>query len=375
MKVKIYGAGSIGNHLAQASRRMGWSVDICDIDRDALVRTKNDIYPSRYGGWDEEIGLYHTSEIPISGYDMIIIGTPPDSHMKLALSAVREGAKIVLVEKPLSAPDLHGAQELFDEANKSGCYVFVGYDHAISKSALMIYESLLDKSYGSIETLDVEFREFWGGIFKAHPWLDGPSDSYLGFWKKGGGACGEHSHAINLFQNFAEKSNIGRVVEVSAFMNYVENDELSYDSNCLMSFLTEKNIIGRVVQDVLTQPTRKWARIQCKEGFLEWHCGSKPGVDSVIRGRNNGKHYTDEVVKTRMDDFYEEMQHIMLAINDDDVYKKSPISLKKGLETMLVIAAAHLSSKNKCIVSIDYNNGYTLDSLSFLPKGVNHEQI
>ena len=43
-KVKVYGAGSIGNHLAQASRRMGWSVDICDIDNDALDRTKNEIY-------------------------------------------------------------------------------------------------------------------------------------------------------------------------------------------------------------------------------------------------------------------------------------------------------------------------------------------
>ncbi len=95
MKVKIYGAGSIGNHLAQASRRMGWSVDICDTDRNALIRTKNDIYPARYGEWDEEIGLYHTSEVPVSGYDMIIVGTPPDSHMQLALSAVKEEAKIV----------------------------------------------------------------------------------------------------------------------------------------------------------------------------------------------------------------------------------------------------------------------------------------
>ena len=200
MKVKIYGAGSIGNHLAQAYRRMGWSVDICDIDRDALIRTKNEIYPSRYGEWDKEIGLYHTSDVPISGYDMIIVGTPPDSHMKLAISAVKEGAKIVLVEKPLSTPDLFGAQELFDESNKAGCNVFVGYDHAISKSSAIVYEHLQNKDFGEMITLDVEFREFWGGIFNAHPWLDGPSDTYLGFWEKGGGACGEHSHAINLFQ-------------------------------------------------------------------------------------------------------------------------------------------------------------------------------
>ena len=100
-RVKIYGAGSIGNHLAQASRRMGWDVDICDIDPEALKRTKNDIYPSRYGKWDDKISLYSVDEAPVGIYDFIIIGTPPDSHMELARSAVREGAKVILVEKPL----------------------------------------------------------------------------------------------------------------------------------------------------------------------------------------------------------------------------------------------------------------------------------
>ncbi|KKN62280.1 hypothetical protein LCGC14_0513400 [marine sediment metagenome] len=33
MKVKIFGAGSIGNHLAQAARTMDWEVLICDSDR------------------------------------------------------------------------------------------------------------------------------------------------------------------------------------------------------------------------------------------------------------------------------------------------------------------------------------------------------
>ena len=366
MKVKIFGAGSIGNHLAQASRRMGWSVDICDTDRDALVRTKNDIYPARYGGWDEEIGLYHTSDIPISGHDMVIVGTPPDSHMELAISAVKEGAKIVLVEKPLSTPDLSGVQELFEEANNAGCYVFVGYDHAISKSASIVYKHLQGKAFGEVITLDVEFREFWGGIFKAHPWLDGPHDSYLGFWERGGGACGEHSHAINLFQNFAHKSNIGRITEVSAFMDYVDNDNVNYDRNCLMTFRTEKKIVGRVVQDVVTQPTRKWARAQCENGFVEWFCGNKDGIDEVVYGENNGRIKIDEVIKTRPDDFYEEMKHIESAITNKEIYEKSPISLQRGLETMLVIAAAHISSKNNRSVSIDYNRGFSLDAISII---------
>jgi predicted dehydrogenase len=364
-KVKVYGAGSIGNHLAQASRRMGWSVDICDIDEAALKRTKNEIYPSRYGAWDDQISLYSNENAPVGGFDLIVIGTPPDSHMSLARSAVREGAKAVLVEKPLCTPDLNGAQELFNEAREANCLVFVGYDHAISKSALKMSDSLKNQQMGKINTLDVEFREYWGGIFKAHPWLDGPSDSYLGYLQKGGGACGEHSHAINLFQSFAHEANMGKVKEVSSFMDFVNDGILDYDSVCLMNLKTENNTIGRVVQDVITKPTRKWARAQCENGYLEWLCGDKPGFDSVVYGRDNNDAENLDIQKTRPDDFFQELQHISSILDNNELYNESPIRLERGLETMLVIAAAHLSSKNNCPVKIDYAKGFNIDSLSF----------
>ena len=53
-------------------------------------------------------------------------------------------------------------------------------------------------------------------------------------------------------------------------------------------------------------------------------------------------------------------------IKNKDIYDKSPISLEKGLDTALVIAAAHLSAKNNCAVLIDYSKGYTHDALSLL---------
>ena len=368
MKVKIFGAGSIGNHLAHAARRMGWSVDICDIDSEALERTKNDIYPSRYGKWDDDIGLYSCDDIPVGIHDFVIIGTPPDSHMSLARAAVKEGARAVLVEKPLCTPDLVGAQELLNEAQEANCTVFVGYDHAISESAVYMAKLLEDEKVGKPQTIDVEFREYWGGIFAAHPWLDGPSDTYLGFLERGGGACGEHSHAINLFQTFANAAKVGRITEVYANMEYVKDSKVNYDSLCLMQIKTESGLIGRVVQDVITQPTRKWARVQSDNGFIEWYCGKKPGIDTVVYGKNNKSTKTEEVSKNRPDDFYEEMKHIDLAIKNKDVYSKSPISLEKGLDTALVISAAHLSAKNNCAVLIDYSQGYTNDALSLLKR-------
>src|SRR5262245_8723050 len=173
-KVKIFGAGSIGNHLAQASRSMGWSVDIVDPDPAALERTRTKIYPSRYGAWDTTINLLSPKETPRGGYDIICVGTPPDSHMALARAAVAEKPKAVLVEKPLCGPDLEGAQELADEAKAAGVAVFVGYDHVVGRASTIAGDLLAEKRIGALSTLDVEFREHWGGIFAAHPWLSGP---------------------------------------------------------------------------------------------------------------------------------------------------------------------------------------------------------
>ena len=130
-RVKIYGAGSIGNHLAQASRSLGWDVDICDIDAAALERTKNEIYPGRYGKWDEQIGLYVKGEEPTGDYDYIFIGTPPDGHIKVALDVIGEKPDVILVEKPLCQPDLADAQRLKDLTAEAGISVFTGYDHVV----------------------------------------------------------------------------------------------------------------------------------------------------------------------------------------------------------------------------------------------------
>ena len=49
-----------------------------------MLRTKQQIYPERYGVWDDTITLYHIDEAPNVFYDLVIIGTPPDSHISLA---------------------------------------------------------------------------------------------------------------------------------------------------------------------------------------------------------------------------------------------------------------------------------------------------
>ena len=361
-RVKVIGAGSIGNHLANASRSMGWSVDMLDVDPAALKRTREQIYPGRYGRWDENIRLFEAKDAPKGGYDLICIGTPPDSHMKLALAAVEEKPRSILVEKPLCTPDLEGAQQLYERCGELGIKGFVGYDHVVGKSARRFASLLKSGAIGRPLTLDVEFREHWGGIFLAHPWLDGPGDSYLGYWRRGGGACGEHSHALNLWQSFVWSGDLGRVSEVNATLEYFNDGQVDYDSLCLLNLKTDAGFVGRVVQDVVTRPTRKWARAQGPAGALEWICGNEPGQDTVVQKLESGETARFDFRKTRPDDFIEELRHVQAVLEGDEI--ASPISLERGLESMMVVAAAHKSAAQKRAISIDYTKGFRVEALS-----------
>ena len=100
-KVKILGAGSIGNHLANASRHLGWDVHLYDKDEEALKRTRESISPSRYGFFDEDIKLFAVTKSR-EVYDIIMVGTPPNSHIELAMEALLEKPKAILIEKPLT---------------------------------------------------------------------------------------------------------------------------------------------------------------------------------------------------------------------------------------------------------------------------------
>jgi len=361
LRVKVHGAGSIGNHLSHASRSLGWAVDLCDIDAAALRRTREQIYPARYGAWDPAIRQFDSREAPKGEYDLICIGTPPDSHVALARAAVAERPRAVLVEKPLCGFDLTGVQEFADEAKAAGVAVFVGYDHVVGRAARLAIETAVASGIAPFLTLDVEFREHWGGIFGAHPWLAGPWESYLGFWQRGGGASGEHSHAANLWQHFAATTGAGRIIEVQGMFDFVKDERVDYDRICLMHFKTESGLIGRCVQDVITQPPRKWARIQGANGAVEWQCGREPDVDSVV-AQLPGKTIDEKrVTKTRPDDFIEELRHIETALAGDP--SASPIALSRGLDTMLVVAAAHLSHQTGRRVRIDYSKGWRPSAL------------
>lgn len=360
VKTKVIGAGSIGNHLAHAARHMGWSVVMTDLDPRALLRTKEEIYPQRYGGWDAEIALYSSNDEPRGGFDAIFIGTPPDSHLSIATRILREEPPAVLqIEKPLCAPTLDGVNEFLDEVAKNPrTMVVVGYNYVLHENTLKIKELAVSHDFGQLLTMDVNLRARWDGILRAHPWLSGPQDTYLGFRPRGGGASGEHSHGLNLWQHFAQELGYGRVERVQAAFDNVKNGAVDYDRSCFLTLVTTTGLMGRVVQDVVTFPEENNALFQFEYGRLEWRAGVEPGVDQV-RLIDNRKRETHDFrfMRTGADGYLREMAHIDGLLKNAIPYQDSPLRLGRGLDTMCVLNAADSSANAK---------GEFVDVLSFL---------
>jgi predicted dehydrogenase len=361
-KITIIGAGSIGNHLANAARSRGWQVTLTDNDPEALKRAQESIYPKRYGAWDPAIILKETRAAIGERADVVFIGTPPESHIPLAMQVLESAPpRVLVIEKPLCGPDLAGCAALWERSRRAGTVVTVGYNHAIGRATVVAEELLADGKLGPIATIAARTREHWGGIFRAHPWLSGPADSYLGFLRRGGGAIGEHSHALNIWQHFAHKVGAGRVQEVSCTLDMVREGEAEYDRVCLMGLRTAEGLVGDVIQDVVTAPAEKALRIQGRDGFLDWIVNYNAEGDAVRVGNANQQGEPILLPKTRADDFKAEIDHLTQVL--EGKVTSSPISLERGLDTMMVISAGVKSHQTGRRVTIDWKAGYSTEAL------------
>ena len=357
MKVKILGAGSIGNHLCNACRIVGWDVTMIDASEEALQRMREEIYPKRYGEWDEAIKQFNLENGPKGGFDVIFIGTPPEYHLSLATRVLKEEApKLLQIEKPLCTPLLDGIGDFMKEVKAHPeTAIIVGFNHIVAENTMKTEEMMKDEDLGKFVSLDAEVRSHWRGIFGAHPWLDGPKDTYLGFWERGGGAGGEHIHAINLWQHFAHVGGAGKVKEVNAMFDIVEKNGAKYDQFCFINLLTENGITGRVAQDVVKYPKTKNAHLQYEEGYIEWHNDLDKTTDEVHLQVGKEEKQVTTITKDRKEEFGREIEHIKDIVEGKIKVSDSPMCLERGLDSMLVLAAAYKSHLEKRTVEVDYS--------------------
>ena len=348
IKVKIYGAGSIGNHYAYACYKKKWNITIIDKDPKALVRMEKKIFPSRYGFWDKKIKLL--SKDVNTYFDIIIIGTPPESHLKLAIKNLRDKnrPKILQIEKPLCTPDLKNLNEFIKLKNKykNKVKIFGGYNHLLTKNTKIAEKILKKEKFGKLLGLDSYNNEEWSGIFNAHFWLKSPKDSYLGFSKRGGGSLCEHSHGLAAWLHYSKYLKLGNIKKVYAKMKLIKKNSLFYDQISILTLETTKGFVGTVFQDTITKPALKKLRIQFSNGYLETYVNYKNNLDAVIYECNNKKKEYF-IKKSRSDDFKGMVNHLGASLKNKKLQKLSAVSITRSIETMKIINTAFKSNQLK----------------------------
>ena len=324
MNVLVFGAGSIGNHLSYACRVMGWFVSVYDNDPIALKRMKDDIYPSRYKNWDNDIELLQ--ELPKErNFDVVIVGTPPDTHIALATMAITEfSPKLVLIEKPLCPPGMDGVDEFLRIVKESKVRCLVGFNHNLAPSVKYLEDCLGQINLDQIERIEINWLESWSGIFAAHPWLDGPSASYLGFTKRGWRRLSRAFTCCGIGGSHCFAFELRDVRLIDSSTHIIRDKNVEYDAETNMTLETSRGVDIQIAQDVVTKPAIKELKIISNEIELSWNANIARGGD-LVKFNNVEKFFP----KTRVDDFQPEIEHI------DDIIKGkcsvSPIELEKML--------------------------------------------
>ena len=145
-QILIFGSGSIGNHMAYACRKLKHNVCVTDVDNLALKRMKNKIFPKRYKYWDKKISLikYHDVFKIKNKLDLIIIGTPPKTHLSLYEQCKNKlNFNKILIEKPLTYYANKNLKKFEKNTNQKN--IFCGYNHSVSKSFKYFLSTLKKK--------------------------------------------------------------------------------------------------------------------------------------------------------------------------------------------------------------------------------------
>ena len=348
--VRIVGAGSIGNHLANGFITQNFSVEVYDNDIKALNRMKREIYPSRYGLWDERIRLIEDINLIRNDTDVLVIGTPPEFHLQATLEQLEfNSPKIILIEKPISHPDLSLLPKLQEAVKVKNCKILVGYNHRLTPNTQFATEVLKAGKIGSIISITSQTRESWSGILKAHPWISDTSESYLSSTARGGGALYEHSHALNLLQYFIDICDLKPISSVQAGIDFVELGNSKYDRISFLTLFNKSGQIFNVVQDFVTNPPLKEILINGTDGQIIWRTSSN--FDEVVCSRLNGEIFDHfKITKKRADDFFSEIAHIKELLSHKLPY--STLDYKFAVDTMNIIKAAFESNTRGIRISL-----------------------
>jgi predicted dehydrogenase len=242
MRILIIGCGSIGTRHIRNLIAMGHK-NLLVYDADAGVKRAA---AARFG-----IASCESVARALDETDIALICTPADSHVRLALLALRK-KNAAFIEKPLST-SMKGVEELRKSA---GSRVAVGFNVRFHPMVLAIKN--LIASMGKIYSAHMEYAYFLPAA------RAGYVAGYAGRTEKGGGVILDHLHEIDY-----GISLFGRVRSVFGAAQKISDLDIQTEDTADVVLRFESGFVCSLHLDYLQRAYSRSVKIIAENGVIE----------------------------------------------------------------------------------------------------------
>jgi len=329
MRCLVVGTGSIGQRHSRNLLALGHDVLAWDVDpvrlRELAVTGRVEVISSLEEGFG-------------AGVTAALICTPPSTHVKVALGAVRAGLD-VLVEKPI-AHSSDGVRVLLDEAKRRERMVMVGFNLRFLPSLRRVKELLDNKCVGEVLSVRAEFGSY------LPDWRPGRDyrDNYAVRAELGGGILLDAIHELDYLGWL-----LGEVAEVICTAEH--RSALAGDTEDLaeITLRFRSGVLAQVHLDYLQRVYRRNLQVIGDRGVILW---DYPGHSVTVQGPQ-GETVRDDLSAVEADSnrmYMDELAHFVECVTR----RNTPlVDGREALRSLRIVETAKRSSRERRWVSVE----------------------
>ena len=247
----VVGCGSIGRrHIRNLGTLGAGRVLLYDPDETALAEATTGTEAEPVDSLEQGFAENPTA---------VLVCTPPDKHLDIALRAVNAGAHL-FVEKPI-APTAEGCDALISAADDAGRILMVGYNLRFQAGIEKMHELVRSGEVGEIFSIRAEFGQY------LPDWRPG-TDYRTGYYARpesGGGILLDASHELDYLTWIA-----GQPESIYALIDRKSDLEIETEDLVLLLMRLDSGAFAEVHLDVLEHGYTRRCKIVGSRATLEW---------------------------------------------------------------------------------------------------------
>jgi predicted dehydrogenase len=329
MKFLVAGCGSIGRrHMRNLLASPGVEVYAQDTSAAARKTVSSEFGLTVYEKFDDGLSIEP---------DAVIIATPTNSHVELALKAVAANCSI-FIEKPLSN-ELAAVPALISEAKRRKIVALVGCNMRFHPGVRKVKELLEDAAIGKVLYADIESGSY---LPSWRPTVDHRT-IYSSSKAMGGGVILDIIHEIDYALWM-----LGEVGSVACMAGTLSNLEIETEDTADLLLQFRSGVIGHIHLDYFQRVYSRRCKLAGENGVINWDfTAGQVGFYNASTGSWSYYKQPDNYEINQM--YIDELNHFIRCLQGSE----SPtLDLVGAREDLKVALAAKESAEKNCFVSL-----------------------